>query len=276
MELRGTGVWSGELRFGDQTEAATSAAELEHLGYTSAWIPDVGGDLFGPFDNLLGATSTMTIASGIMNVWRHTPEEAGEWFTGLPDDRRARVLLGIGISHAPFIEEYKSPLATISAFLDGMDAAGIPEPHRCIAALGPKMLELARDRTAGSHPYLVNPEHTAQARAILGDKGLFVEQGVVLETDADKARAIARNAVSIYTTLPNYVNNWKRLGYTENEILNTSDRFIDEIFVWGDADAIGERIAAHHAAGADHVCIQALSAEGVPAIDTWRALAPAR
>jgi probable F420-dependent oxidoreductase len=209
-----------------------------------------------------------------MHVWPHTPEEAGEWFTALPDDRRARVLLGIGISHAPFIEEYKSPLATIGAFLDGMDAAGIPEANRCIAALGPKMLELARDRTAGSHPYLVNPEHTAHARAILGDKGLFVEQGVVLETDADKARAIARKAVSIYTTLPNYVNNWKRLGYSEDEIQSTSDRFIDEIFVWGDADAIGERIEAHRAAGADHVCIQALSDDDVPAIDTWRAITP--
>jgi probable F420-dependent oxidoreductase len=274
MGLGGTGVWSGELRFGDQEEAASSAAELEQLGYTAAWIPDVGGDLFGPFDNLLGATSTLTIASGIMNVWRHTPEEAGYWFTALADDRRARVMLGIGISHAPFIEEYTSPLATIGGFLDGMDAAGIPEDQRCIAALGPKMLELARDRTAGSHPYLVNPEHTAMARSILGDKGLFVEQGVVLETDAEKARAIARNAVSIYTGLPNYVNNWKRLGYSEDEIMSTSDRFIDEIFVWGDADAIGERIAAHKAAGADHVCIQALSADGVPAIDTWRALRP--
>jgi probable F420-dependent oxidoreductase len=274
MTLQGTGVWSGELRFGDQEEAAASAAELEQLGYTAAWIPDLGGDLFGPFDTLLGATSTLTIASGIMNVWKHPPDEAGTWFVGLPDDRRARVLLGIGISHGPFIEEYTSPLATMSAYLDGMDAAGIPEEQRCIAALGPKMLELARDRTAGSHPYLVNPEHTAQARSILGDKGLFVEQGVVLETDAEKARAIARNAVSIYTGLPNYVNNWKRLGYSEDEILNTSDRFIDEIFVWGDADAIGERIDAHRAAGADHVCIQALSGEGVPAIDTWRALRP--
>jgi probable F420-dependent oxidoreductase len=272
MGLQGTGVWSGELRFGDQTEAAALATELEQLGYTAAWIPDVGGDLFGPFDNLLRATSTMTIASGIMNVWRHTPEEAGEWFTGLADDHRARVMLGIGISHAPFIEEYTSPLATINGFLDGMDAAGIPAERRCIAALGPKMLELARDRTAGSHPYLVNPEHTAQARAILGDKGLFVEQGVVLETDADNARQIARTAVAIYTGLPNYVNNWKRLGYSEDEILSTSDRFIDEIFVWGDVDAIRERIAAHLAAGADHVCIQALSAPGVPAIDTWRAL----
>src|SRR4029453_12817030 len=240
MALRGTGVWSGELRFGDQAEAATSVAELEQLGYTAAWIPDVGGDLFGPFDNLLGATSTMTIAPGIMNGWRHTPEEAGAWFTRLPDDRRARVLLGIGISHAPFIEEETSPLATIGAFLDGMDAAGIPEDHRCIAALGPKMLELARDRTAGSHPYLVNPEHTAMARSILGDKGLFVEQGVVLETDAEQARAIARNAVSIYTGLPNYVNNWKRLGYSEDEIMSTSDRFIDEIFVGGAPADIGE------------------------------------
>jgi probable F420-dependent oxidoreductase len=162
------------------------------------------------------------------------------------------------------------------AYLDGLDANGIPMEHRCIAALGPKMLELARDRTAGSHPYLVPPEHTAQARAVLGpDKGLYVEQGVVLETDAEVARAAARSAVSYYLTLPNYVNNWKRLGYTDDEIAAASDRFIDEIFVWGDADAIHARVDAHYAAGADHVCIQAIGAPaegGSRAV--WEALRP--
>jgi len=276
MALTGTGVWSGELRFGDAAEAAALAAELESIGYTAAWIPDLGGDLFGPFSNLLAATSTLTIASGIMNVWHHPPAEVGEWWAGLPDDHRSRVMLGIGISHGPLIgEDYGRPLATMAEYLDGLDAVGIPKEQRCIAALGPKMLELARDRTKGSHPYLVPPEHTAFARSVLGDgAGLYVEQGVVLETDAETAREIARNAVAFYLTLPNYVNNWKRLGYTEDEIMGCHDRFIDEVFVWGDVDAIHERLAAHRAAGADHVCIQALTAPDGSAADTWRALRP--
>jgi len=276
MALTGTGVWSGELRFGDVAEAAALAAELESIGYTAAWIPDLGGDLFGPFSNLLAATSTLTIASGIMNVWHHPPAEVGEWWAGLPADQRSRVMLGVGISHGPLIgEQYGRPLATMAEYLDGLDAVGIPQEQRCIAALGPKMLELARERTKGSHPYLVPPEHTAFARSVLGDAaGLYVEQGVVLETDADAAREIARNAVAFYLTLPNYVNNWKRLGYTDDEIQGCSDRFIDEIFVWGDADTIRERIAAHLAAGADHVCIQALTAPEGSAAATWRALRP--
>ena len=276
MALTGTGVWSGELRFGDAAEAAALAAELESIGYTAAWIPDLGGDLFGPFSNLLAATSTLTIASGIMNVWHHPPAEVGEWWAGLPADQRSRVMLGVGISHGPLIgEQYGRPLATMGEYLDGLDAVGIPQEQRCIAALGPKMLELARERTKGSHPYLVPPEHTAFARSVLGDAaGLYVEQGVVLETDADAAREIARNAVAFYLTLPNYVNNWKRLGYTDDEIQGCSDRFIDEIFVWGDADTIRERIAAHLAAGADHVCIQALTAPEGSAAATWRALRP--
>ncbi|MFA5883116.1 MAG: TIGR03620 family F420-dependent LLM class oxidoreductase [Acidimicrobiia bacterium] len=275
MELTGTGVWSGELRFGDPAEAAAWVVELEALGYAAAWIPDLGGDLFGPFSNLLDATSTMTIASGVCNVWHHPPTEVGEWWAGLPEAHRRRVMLGIGISHGPLIgDTYGRPLATMTEYLDGLDAVGFPQDQRCIAALGPKMLELARARTAGSHPYLVPPEHTAYARSILGDGGLYVEQSVVLETDAATARALARNAVAFYLTLPNYVNNWKRLGYTDDEIMGCDDRFIDEIFAWGDADAIHERLDAHRAAGADHVCIQVVNPPEVAAIETWRALKP--
>ena len=276
-KLTGLGVWSGELRYGEAAEAAADAAALEGWGYSGMWIPDVGGPLFEAFDNLLGATSTATIASGICNVWFHPPTEVGEWWAGLTDPHRDRVMLGIGISHGPLIgETYGRPLATMTEYIDGLDAAGFPLEHRCIAALGPKMLELARDRTAGSHPYLVTPEHTAFARDILGpDKGLYVEQGVVLETDADTAREVAKAAVSFYLTLPNYVNNWKRFGFTDDEIQGCSDRFIDEVFVWGDADAINARIDAHRAAGADHVCIQVLGASapaGSRAV--WKALAP--
>ena len=278
MELTGLGVWSGELRYGEAAEAAADAVALEGLGYTAGWIPDVGGPLFEAFDNLLGATSTLVVASGICNVWFHPPTEVGEWFAGLPADQQARVMLGIGISHGPLIgESYGRPLATMTEYLDGLDAVGFPVEQRCIAALGPKMLELARDRTAGSHPYLVTPEHTAFARDLLGpDKGLFVEQGVVLETDAEKAREVAKAAVSFYLTLPNYVNNWKRFGYTDDEIQSCADRFIDEIFVWGDADAIAERIAAHRTAGADHVCIQVLGASQAPGgnLAVWEDLAP--
>ncbi|MBM3660264.1 MAG: LLM class F420-dependent oxidoreductase [Actinobacteria bacterium] len=278
MQLNGLGVWSGELRYGDPTEAAADAAALEAMGYTVLWIPDVGGPLFEAFDNLLAATATVTIASGVCNVWHHPPAEVGEWFAGLSTDHRARVMLGIGISHGPLIgDQYGRPLATMREYLDGLDAVGVPAEQRCIAALGPKMLELARDRTAGSHPYLVTPEHTAFAREILGpDKGLFVEQGVVLETDADRAREVAKGAVAFYLGLPNYVNNWKRFGFTDDEIQSCSDRFIDEIFVWGDADTIRARVDAHRAAGADHVCLQVLGASQAPGGNraVWEALAP--
>lgn len=278
MQIRGLGVWSGELRFGDPAAAAADAATLEAQGYSAAWLPDLGGPLFEAFDNLLAATSSMTIASGVCNVWHHPPTEVGEWWAGLSDPHRARVMLGIGISHGPLIgESYGRPLATMAEYLDGLDAAGIPLEQRCIAALGPRMLELARERTAGSHPYLVTPEHTAFARDVLGpDKGLYVEQGVVLETDADAARGIAKAAVEFYLTLPNYVNNWKRFGYTDDEIQQCRDRFIDDVFAWGDADAINERLDAHRAAGADHVCIQVLGAAEVPGgvQGVWETLAP--
>jgi probable F420-dependent oxidoreductase len=273
----GRGVWSFELRYSDATEVADAAAELEQLGYRAAWVPDVGGDLFSALDNLLGATSTITIASGILNVWFHTPAEVEAWWQRLSADRRARVLLGIGVSHGQFIgEKWRHPLAVMNEYLDGLDAAGVDREQRCLAALGPKMLELARDRSAGAHPYLVTPEHTAHARSILGDAGLFVEQGVVFSRDAEEARGIARNAIAGYTDLPNYVNNWKRFGLTGDDIANRSDRFVDTLVVWGDADAIGERVDEHHRAGADHVCIQVLSPPGAPMNrEAWRALAPA-
>jgi probable F420-dependent oxidoreductase len=169
------------------------------------------------------------------------------------------------------------PLATTRAYLDGMEAAGIPKAHRCVAALGPKMLELARDRSAGAHPYLVTPEHTATARGVLGDDGLLaVEQGIVLDTDAERARAAARAALGIYATLPNYTNNWKRLGYTDEDVAGLSDRLVDALIAWGDVDAIAERVQAHRDAGADHVCVQLIGAPGEP-MDraAWARLAPA-
>lgn len=280
--LGGTGVWAHELRYGDPAAIADLAAELESLGFSALWVPDVGGDLFGSLDHLLASTSSVVIATGILNVWMHTPADTGTWRDRLTDAQRERLLLGIGISHAMLIDSqpgmsWERPLATMRTYLDGLDEAGVPPEARCLAALGPKMLELSRDRSAGAHPYLVTPEHTAIAREALGEGPLLaVEQGIVLDTDADAARAVAREALSMYAILPNYVNNWKRLGFTDDDVTPLSDRLVDALVAWGDVDAIVERVQAHREAGADHVCVQLLSPPGTPVdIDAWRRMAPA-
>src|SRR5581483_7677378 len=179
-----------------------------------------------------------------------------------------RLLIGIGVSHAPMINQmlegapYKRPIDRMADYLTALDDADPPLPasRRVLAALGPKMLELARDRSAGAHPYLVSPEHTATAREILGpDRLLAPEQGVVFETDPDKARQIARNNMAMYFNLPNYVNNWKRYGFTDEDVAAPgSDRLVDAMVAWGDEDAISERVRQHTDAGADHVCIQVM------------------
>jgi len=278
MTLSGTGVWSIELRMFEPADIVDAVGELESLGYSAVWFGDIGGPVFEALDRLLGATSTMTIATGVLNLWKHTPAEVGAWWAGLATAQQARVLLGIGVSHGPLIgESWRRPLAVMNEYLDGLDAAGVPPERRALAALGPKMLELARDRSAGAHPYFVTPEHTALARSIVGDAGLFVEQGVVFETDPDAARTIARRTLDRYRycAMPNYVNSWKRLGFTDDDIDTRSDRFVDALVAWGDADSINERVAAHVAAGADHVCIQVLNEPGAPMNRAaWRALAP--
>ena len=274
------------LRYGDPGEVAAIAPELEALGYSALWIPDVGGDLFGPLATLLGATTSTTIATGILNVWMHTPQVAAAEHARLTAEHGPRYLCGIGISHRPFIDHvnapgtYQKPIDTMSNYLDGLDGAPTPLAieDRVIAALGPKMLELARARTAGTHPYLVTPELTAAARAGIGPDLLVAsEQGVVLETDPTKAREIARQHLKTYLGLPNYSNNWKRQGFTDDDIADGgSDRLVDALVVWGDEDAIAARVQAHRDAGADHVCIQVLTSDprALP-VDEWRALAPA-
>lgn len=274
--LSGIGVWSSELRYADPTEIAEAAGELDSLGYTALWIPDAGGPVFESLDRLLDATSTATIATGVLNVWRHDVSEVTQWWGSLSHVRRDRFMLGVGVSHAPMIgEQWGRPLAVMNDFIDALDAGGVPAAHRCLAALGPNMIELAGRRTSGAHPYLVTPDHTAQTRVALGQSGLYVEQGVVLERDATTARGIARAALETYCRFPNYVNNWKRMGFTDEDIASRSTRLVDGLFAWGDRDSIWERVDAHHAAGADHVCIQVLKAPGQNAPrDAWRALAP--
>jgi probable F420-dependent oxidoreductase len=284
--LSGTGIWSAALRYGDAGEAAVAVAELEGLGYSAAWIPDVGGDVFGAVENLLSATQSITVATGILNIWMHTPDETAEHHARLTGLHGDRFLVGLGVSHAPLIDRvkeagaYRKPLAHMVAFLDGLD--GAPEPlakqRRAIAALGPKMLELAGARTAGTHPYLVTPQHTFLARQALGSDALVAtEQAVALTTDPVRARELGRMHLSGYLALPNYANNWRRLGFDESDLADGgSDTLVDGLVAWGDETAIGLRVKEHRDAGANHVCIQVLTDDrlALPR-DAWRTLAPA-
>jgi probable F420-dependent oxidoreductase len=282
-DISGTGIWSAGLRYGDRTEAAEAAAELEELGYSALWVPDIGGDVFEVVERLMAATTTATIATGILNLWMHSAEETATAHARLTTAYGDRFLVGIGVSHAVLIDagepgRYRKPLAATASFLDELDSAPTPLPQseRVLAALGPKMLELARTRAAGSHPYNVTPEHTALAREALGPSSLVLpEQAVALATDPDTARTLGRGHLAHYLALPNYTNNLRRLGFGDDDLsAGGSDRLIDALVAWGDENAIESRIRQHHDAGANHVCIQVLSEEGLFPRKAWRALAP--
>jgi probable F420-dependent oxidoreductase len=284
MKLSGTGVWAGQLRYGDSGPIVDAANELDELGYSALWIPDVGGELLEAIETLLGATTRATVATGILNIWMHEAAAVTQRRASWSDDWRQRTLLGLGVSHAALIDQgnpgrYTRPYSAMVEYLDALDAAEPPLPSeaRVLAALGPRMLALARDRAAGVHPYLVTPEHAAVAREILGPDALIAtEQAVVLETDPDAARAIARNHLAMYLPLPNYWNNLSRLGFDESDLQQGgSDRIVDALVAWGDADAIKTRVDAHRAAGADHICIQVLRADYDFPRAEWRTLAPA-
>lgn len=281
--LSGIGIWAGQLRYGDKGEIAEAAAELDELGYSALWIPDIGGDVFGSVELLMSSTKKAVVATGILNLWMHTAEEtaaAHDRFTSAHGDR---FLVGIGVSHAPLIDSkepgrYRKPLAAMTSFLDGLDGAVKPldRSNRVLAALGPKMLELARTRAAGAHPYNVTPEHTAQARAALGpDAMVLPEQAVALARDAAEGRRLGRLHLEHYLTLPNYTNNLRRLGFGDDDFEGGgSDRLIDAMVAWGDPAVIAARVREHRDAGADHVCIQVIVDSGFPRAE-WRALAPA-
>jgi probable F420-dependent oxidoreductase len=268
------GIWSMELRFGDKAEGTEAAQELEELGYGALWIPGgIDDAVLGDVDRLLAATRHMAIATGIINVWKQPAADVAAWFKAQSPEHQNRVMLGLGVSHGPLIgETWGKPLATMRAYLDTLDVAGVNTEAFCLAALGPKMLDLAARRTGGAHPYLVTPEHTALAREIMDEDALLApEQGVVLETDPAKARGLAREAVDHYRNLPNYRSNWLRLGISEASIEAMDDSFIDALFAWGTPETIAQRVKAHHDAGADHVCLQVIrGAMGGP-IDGLRA-----
>jgi probable F420-dependent oxidoreductase len=286
MQLGSIGVWSGVFRQ-DKPETLAAAAELEELGYGAIWMP--GGQLAGLADhlrNLLKATRRAVIATGIVSVWTHPAAETAAMHHALEQAHPGRFLLGVGISHQRSVEAagitYEKPIQKLRSYLDGLDAAPDPVPidERILASLGPLSLKLARDRSLGTHPYFMPVEHTRISRDAVGPgKVVAPEQMVVLETNADRARTIARAAADRYLHAPNYVNNLLRLGFTEADITSGgSERLIDALIAWGEPATIAQRIAEHHAAGADHVCIQVLT-ETPGDLDAgmrgWRQLAPA-
>lgn len=289
MDIGRIGIWTFALDLQPAAKAQEAAAELEELGYGAIWIPEaLGRDPFVSAGLLLAKTRRIALATGIANIWARDPMAMVAAQCTLTEAYPDRFLLGIGVSHAPMVgmrgHAYDKPLTAMRSYLDALDSAPFmafpPQTRRMrvIAALAPKMLRLAAERSAGSHPYFVPPEHTVAARAALGpDPWLCPEQAVVLETDAAKAREIARNHMSTYLGLPNYANNLKRLGYTDDDIGNGgSDRLVDAIVAWGDVDAIVKRVRAHQAAGATHVSLQVLDAEvGALPVRQWRTLAAA-
>ena len=261
VQLGPVGIWSMELRFGDKGEAAECAAELDELGFGALWIPGgIDDAVLGDVDAYLAVSKRLAIGTGIINMWKQKPADIAAWWKTLPADKQSRVMLGLGVSHGPIIgDAWKKPMALARDFLDEIAAAGLPPEAMCLAALGPKMVALSGERTAGAHPYLTTPEHTATARKILGPgKLLAPEQGVVLESDPAKARQMAVEALDHYRNLPNYRNNWLRIGFSQADIDTLSDRLIDGLFAWGGMDKIVERVKAHHDAGANHVCLQVI------------------
>jgi probable F420-dependent oxidoreductase len=282
--LRGIGLWSPQLRNGDPGEVREAAAELDELGYTALWIPgSAGGPVLERARLLLEATVHPVVATGILNLWMHDPADVAEAHASLGLLGQGRFLLGIGVSHPQLVDRddpgrYRRPLSAMRDYLAALEAqpAPVPRDERVLAALGPKMLDLAREQSAGAHPYFVPPEHTRVARERLGDGPLLApEQAVVLDTDRARARETAREHVSRYLTLPNYTNNLLRLGFEEADLRDGgSDRLVDAVVVCGDEAAIGRRVQEHRDAGADHVCLQVLGGDALPR-EQWRALAAA-
>jgi len=280
MDLGRVGVWwSGSWRVPDAPELDV-AAELESLDYVALWSSGRYDPGLSPhFEQLLASTDHAVVASGIVSIWHAAPEEVGPAVAALEARFPGRFLLGLGASHAPLTEHYARPYSHMVAYLDALDALETPvEPrHRVLAALRPRMLELAAARAAGAHPYFVPVEHTARARGILGpDPLLAPEVAVVLEPDPSRAREVARGYAAGYLQLPNYAQNLRDFGYCDDDIAGGgSDRLIDAVIPWGDAATIADRIRQHHDAGADHVCIQVVSDYSAFPLAEYRELAAA-
>ncbi|WIM10345.1 TIGR03620 family F420-dependent LLM class oxidoreductase [Enhydrobacter sp.] len=271
MQLGRLGVWySTDKLNGSQLGDLVNAVEKN--GYGTLWYPESRGyESMSLAAYLLSKSSRLTIGSSIANIYARDPFTARRAMVSLNDLYGGRFVLGLGVSHIPMVEglrghRYDKPLGAMRAYLDGVHK-DLPEGREApvlVAALGPKMLALSAEKAQGAVPYNVTPQHTAEAAKILGPgKQLAVEQKVTIETDPPKARALGRKELARYLVLPNYRNNWLRLGFTEAELANGgSDRFIDAMVLWGDAAAVRKGLRAHFDAGATHVCLQPVHADG--------------
>jgi probable F420-dependent oxidoreductase len=270
VELGAVGIWGGgPWRVDDQAaEASEVAAELEELGFGAIWVS--GGQQPGlsvRFRKLLDGTSRIVVATGILNIWLTGADEIARAVAELEAAHPDRFLLGLGVSHAPLVERgghtYTRPYSRMRAWLEDLDRSEptVPADRRVLAALGPKMLTLAAERSAGAHPYFVPVEHTDVARRLLGEGPVLApEQAVVLEADPERARRIARAHTEGYLAMPNYTGNLRSLGFGDDDLRGGgSDRLVDAVVAWGDDEAVLRRVREHHQAGADHVCVQVLT-----------------
>ena len=284
MELGRLGVW---FFFDGMTsiKAAETAKRIESLGYSALWIPEtVGKNPMVLASWLLSNTEKLIVATGIANIYHREPGVTLAAQNSLSEQSDNRFLLGMGVSHKPLVEGvrglvYGPPVITMRKYLEQMEtspysAISPPDkPPTVIAALGPKMLALAAEKTQGAHPYFTSPRHTQMAREVLGkDSWLCVEQKVLLEEDANKARDLCRQTAKVYHKLPNYRNNWLRMGLSEEDIDSLSNKFIDTTFAWGNTKDIETRLKEHFDAGANHVCIQPLNPNGKVGEIHWECL----
>jgi probable F420-dependent oxidoreductase len=267
------GVWRG----GSQLTPELAVA-LEQLGYGTLWVGGSPAADLLQVEQLLAATTTLTLATGIVNMWQSDARELAASFSRIDDRYPGRFLLGVGAGHREATQQYARPYETLVSYVDVLLADGVPRDSLVLAALGPKVLRLAAERTAGAHPYLVTPEHTRQARGILGTGPLLAaEQKVVLETDPDRARAVGRPRVrSPYLSLANYTSNLRRLGWRDDDLRDGgSDALIDALVAHGSGAQVAARLGEHFDAGADHVCVQLLTAPDADLLDGYRQLAQA-
>ena len=263
-------------------ELADLAAELDESPYGAMWLGGSPGADLPAVRELLGGSRRLVVGTSILNVWLTPAQDVAPAAAEVADGFAGRFVLGVGAGHRSIVESvsdqtYERPYSRVAAYLGELDDATPPVPasRRAVAALGPRTVALARDRSLGALPFLTTPSHTREARGILGAGPLLVaEQGVVLESDPERARSLARRALEYYFSLPNYLNSWRRLGFSDEDVAAPgSDRLIDAVVAWGTADEVAARLAAHLEAGADQVAVQPLS-PGSP-VDEWRVLAPA-
>lgn len=250
-------------RFGSFGRGVTpqQATEIEALGYGAVWVGGSPPAALSWVEPILQATTTLCVATGIVNIWSAPAQRVAESFHRIEAAYPNRFLLGIGVGHAEMISEYRKPYNALVEYLDRLDDYGVPANRRVVAALGPRVLGLSARRSAGAHPYLTTPEHTARARELIGPSAFLApEHKVVLTTDSARARTVGRQALDMYFNLANYRNNWKRLGFTDDEVSRPgSDRLVDAVVAYGTPDAIAARLNEHLLAGADHVPIQVLT-----------------